>query len=131
MVKIVVVSADRSAEEIAARLGIQSDTSGCATNPPIGSQYRRHVQENVWELCESGADDSDISELLERLYERSRSLARPLTELRADGCKLILRIVLHLLPEDTGATGFVIDGSYITWLASVGIDFIDVDQYVY
>jgi hypothetical protein len=131
IVKLVVVSDKHDPVELASRLGVAPDESTRIGEVGGASQLGRPAKENSWELHECGANSADLSELLDNLFGRSRTLEMPLKQLKAEGCTVILRIVMRLSPNDPHGAGYAIDGSMISWLAGVGVDFIDVDQYLY
>ena len=78
-----------------------------------------------------GASDADISELIESLHDRALPITRTLMALKDEGCTVILRLVLRLSPADDNGAGFAISKEIIKWLNEAGIEFIDVDQYIF
>jgi hypothetical protein len=88
------------------------------------------IGESHWELYEDGTSSSDISELLGRLYSRIRLGTEVLKAMKADGCKVILRLVMYLSPGDEQGAGFVVSEELLNWINEVGVDFVDVDQYI-
>jgi hypothetical protein len=129
-VHLVVVSTRYSPEELEERLGMRPDAVVHAIGPDVVSR-RRHRDENTWELHEEGASDADISDLIESLHARALPITRALMALKDEGCTVILRLALHLSPVDRNGAGFAMDRKIIEWLNEAGIEFIDVDQYIF
>jgi hypothetical protein len=92
---------------------------------------RRHRDENTWELHEEGATDADITDLLESLHDRAAPLTQTLRALKDEGCTVVLRLALRFSPTDASGAGFAITRPLIEWLAEAGIEFVDVDQYIF
>jgi hypothetical protein len=73
---------------------------------------------------------SDISDQIEALYTRVRPITDTLKELRAESCKVILRIILYLSSRDQQGAGFAINDRLLQWMVEVGVAFVDVEQYI-
>ena len=129
-VRLVVVSTRYSPEELEERLGMRPDVVVHAIGPEVVSR-RLHRDENTWELQEEGTSDADISELIESLHARALPITRTLMALKDEGCTIILRLVLRFSPADHNGAGFAIDREIIKWLNDAGIEFVDVDQYIF
>ena len=129
-VHLLVVSGQHSPSELSDRLNLRPDVAVQAGKVPEASVFGHAAKENTWELHEDGPSTADISALLESLYNRISPVRQAMQELRNDGCRIILRIILYVSPTDPEGSGFVIAGEFIKWLSDVGVNFIDVDQYV-
>lgn len=129
-VRLLVVSTQHSPEELEERLGMKPDAAVHAIGPDEVSR-RLHREENTWELHEEGTSDADITELIESLYARALPITRTLMALKDEGCTVILRLVLRFSPADRNGAGFAIDRETIKWLDEAGVEFIDVDQYIF
>jgi hypothetical protein len=128
--RLLIVSTRHSPEELEERLGMSPDAAVHAIGPDEVSR-RLHREENTWELHEEGTSDADITELIESLCARARPITGTLRELKDEGCAVILRLVLRLSPADHNGPGFAIGREIIEWLNEAGIEFIDVDQYIF
>jgi Domain of unknown function (DUF4279) len=127
--QILVVSPKRTAGELASYFGSPPDRAVSA------GERQAHVvnavaAESTWELHQAGSNSSDISLLIEALYARALPFTRQLKDLSSQDCKVILRIVLYLSANDEHGAGFVISQPILEWMNLIGIDFVDVDQYV-
>jgi len=129
-VRLLVVSTRHSPEELEERLGMRPDATVHAIGPDEVSR-RLHREENTWELHEEGTSDADITELIESLYTRARPITERLKELKAEGCTVALRLILRLSPGDPYGAGFAVNRELIEWLNDAGIEFVDVDQYIF
>jgi len=129
-VHLVVVSTRYTPEELSDRLNMQPDAAVPAREPNQGSASGRLAKENTWELRVGGPSSSDINVLLESLYGRLLHITERLKALSSEGCQVILRIILYLSPTDEHGAGFAMSGSLIKWLDVVGIEFVDVEQYI-
>jgi len=109
---------------------MQPDAAVPAREPNQGSASGRLAKENTWELRVGGPSSSDINVLLESLYGRLLHITERLKALSSEGCQVILRIILYLSPTDEHGAGFAMSGSLIKWLDVVGIEFVDVEQYI-
>jgi len=127
---LLVVSTRYSPEELEARLGMRPDAAVHAIGPDEISR-RRHREENTWELHEEGTSDADITELVESLYARARPITDKLRELKAEGCTVALSLILRLSPADPYGAGFAVSRELLEWLNDAGIEFVDVDQYIF
>lgn len=127
-VQLVVASDHRSPSDIAEFLGARADKETRAGSVPSG-RFKRPARDNSWELCEAGDGSTDISALLARVFDRVGSLRNELRELRLEGCRVIVSVVLYLSPDDPVGGGFVLESEFARFLADVGIPF-EVDQYV-
>lgn len=92
---------------------------------------RRHREETTWELREEGTSDADITDLIESLHVRALPITGTLRALKDEDCAIILRLILRLSPADPHGAGFAVSRNIMGWLNDVGIEFIDVDQYVF
>jgi hypothetical protein len=126
-VRLVIVSSTHTPGELSDHLGMRADASSAADETGRNSSAR----ESAWELHESGTDGSDITDLIESLHARALPLAERLITLKDAGAKIILRFVLYLSPGDDWGAGFVIDRSELEWIEALGIEFIDVAQYIF
>lgn len=128
--RLVVVSTRHTPMELEQRLGIEPDAVTRAVEP--GELSRRlHRDENTWELHEDGSADTDITDLLESLHARALPVTRTLRALKDEGCTVVINLVLRLSSGDAGGAGFAITRPLIEWLDEAGIEFVDVDQYIF
>jgi hypothetical protein len=127
---LAVVSTRYSPWDLEQRLGMKPDAAVHAIGPDEPSR-RRHRDENTWELHEEGTTDADITDLLESLYSRAAHLTQTLRALKDEGCTVVLRLALRLSPTDASGAGFAITRPLIEWLDKAGIEFVDVDQYIF
>lgn len=127
---LAVVSTRYSPWDLEQRLGMRPDAAVHAIGPDEPSR-RRHRDENTWELHEEGATDADITDLLESLHTRAAPLTPTLRALKDEGCTVVLRLALRFSPADASGAGFVITRPLIEWFGEAGIEFVDVDQYIF
>ena len=128
-VRLLVVSTKRTPEELASYFDMPTDRAVLAGEHQ-GYASSAAAAENIWELQEAGSSNSDISDLLEALYARALPLTKQLREIKNQDCTVILRIILYLSANDEHGGGFVISQPILEWMNVIGIDFVDVDQYV-
>jgi hypothetical protein len=127
-VKLYIGSTLLSPEEMSRVIGVRPDFSRVmGEKQPITGQPAR---ENVWSICVEGDSDADISELLEVLYHRAISLSDALRKLTNEGCSIVLSVVLYLSATDDGSAGFAVPAEIIKWMDAIGVEALDVDQYV-
>lgn len=129
-VRLLVVSTQHSPEELEKRLGMKPDAAVHAIGPEEVSR-RLHREENTWELHEEGTSDADITELIESIYARARPITEKLRELKGEGCTVALRLILRLSPADPYGAGFAVSRELLEWLNDAGMEFVDVDQYIF
>lgn len=127
---LLVVSTQHSARELEERLGMKPDAAVRALGPGEVSR-RRHREESTWELHEDGTSDADITDLIESLHARALPVTGALRALKDEGCTVILRLILRLSPADPHGAGFAVSRELIEWLSDAGMEFIDVDQYIF
>jgi hypothetical protein len=127
-VQLVVASGQRTPKQVSDVLGSQPDRETWEGRAPEGSTRARPARENTWELRESGDGNTDVSELLARIFDRIYPLRDGLELLRQDGSRIILSVVLYVSPSDPTGPGFVLTDTFIGLLAKIGANF-EVDQY--
>jgi hypothetical protein len=128
--QLLVVSTRHTARELEDRLAMQPDAAVEASGPSDVSRRGRH-DESTWELHEEGTSDADVTELLESLHTRALPITGSLKVLNEEGCTIILRLILRFSPADAHGAGFAVTRPLIKWLNDAGIEFIDVDQYIF
>jgi hypothetical protein len=127
---LLVVSTRHSSQELEERLGMKPDAAVDALRPGEVSR-RLHRDESTWELHEEGTSDADITELIESLRARALPITGALRALSDEGCTVILSLILRLSPGDPDGAGFAVNRELIEWLNDAGIEFFDVDQYIF
>jgi hypothetical protein len=127
-VQLVVASGQRTPKQVSDVLGAQPDRETWEGRAPEGSTRARPARENTWELRESGDGNTDVSELLARIFDRIYPLRDGLELLRQDGSRIILSVVLYVSPSDPTGPGFVLTDTFIGLLEKIGANF-EVDQY--
>ena len=114
-----VLSETLTVVELTKAIGLSPDRSSAGT--------RRHPRLALWELCESGGGEDDLSSLIGRLLGRVAPFKEAIIACVEGEPSCRLRIVHYIGPAPIGP-GFAVDRERVALLANLGAD-LDVDQY--
>jgi hypothetical protein len=116
-----VVASDRlSPSELTNRIGSEPDAAASGT--------AHHPKQATWELRTAGSGESDLTSLIDGVFERIAPAKEALASICDEGqTTCLLRIIQYVRDEEVGP-GFYLGPEKVRLLASLGA-FIDVDQY--
>lgn len=128
-VHFVIAGGARSPDELTEILGIAPDDISYEGQARVGVKRPKPARDNSWRIIERGNSDADVSELLESIYLRLRSVASKLRPLRDEGWAIVVRVVVYVSEFDEVSASFVLDAEMIALLRDIGA-FFEVDMYV-